>query len=110
MEMPTGPKYDMAVACGVFDYVERADEFLRHMAAFADRVVYGSFPGWTILRSPLRKLRYALRGCPLHFYRRRELTDLFGSIGFGHVEILKVPSGHLAWAVREQPKSTNPPP
>jgi ubiquinone/menaquinone biosynthesis C-methylase UbiE len=101
MNMPPGPKFDIAVACGVFDYVEDAHTFLSHMGKFATRVVYGSFPGWTLVRTPLRKIRYALRGCPTHFYRRRELIELFESVAFGDVRILPVPSGHLAWAVRD---------
>jgi SAM-dependent methyltransferase len=101
MQMPPGPRFDSVVACGVFDYVERADEFLAHMAKFADRVIYGSFPGWTLVRSPLRKIRYALRGCPTHFYRRHDLETLFRGVGFGRTEVLPVPSGHLAWAVRD---------
>ncbi len=102
VQMKPEAQFDIVVACGVFDYVEHADAFLRHMASFAGRVIYGSFPGWTLVRSPLRKLRYALRGCPTHFYRRRELIDLFRGVGFGEVEILPIPSGHLAWAVRTQ--------
>ncbi len=100
MQMASGPKFDSVVACGVFDYVERADEFLAHMAMFADRVIYGTFPGWTLVRTPLRKIRYALRGCPTHFYRRAELVALFHKVGFGRAQIVPVPSGHLAWAVR----------
>ncbi len=101
MKMPAGPKYDSVVACGVFDYVEQPDEFLAHMARFANRVIYGSFPGWTLVRTPLRKIRYALRGCPTRFYRRADLIELFRGVGFGRTEILPVPSGHLVWAVRD---------
>lgn len=103
LQMPAGPQFDIVVACGVFDYVEHADEFLAHMAKFARRAVYGSFPGWTLVRSPLRKIRYALRGCPTHFYRRSELVDLFSRVGFGRTEILRVGSGHLVWAVKRTP-------
>lgn len=102
-QMEAGPRFDSVVACGVFDYVKQAEPFLAHMAKFAERVVYASFPGWTLVRSPLRKIRYALRGCPTHFYRRRELIELFRRVGFGPSEILPVPSGHLAWAVRGGP-------
>jgi 2-polyprenyl-3-methyl-5-hydroxy-6-metoxy-1,4-benzoquinol methylase len=94
-------KYDMVVACGVFDYVQDAVSFLRHMAAHANRVIYGSFPGKTLVRTPLRKLRYALRGCPTHFYGRRELDALFDAVGFGRREVKAITSGYLAWAVRE---------
>jgi 2-polyprenyl-3-methyl-5-hydroxy-6-metoxy-1,4-benzoquinol methylase len=94
-------KYDMVVACGVFDYVLDAASFLRRMSLYADRIIYGSFPGLTLIRTPLRKLRYALRGCPTHFYRRRDIAMLFDAVAFGRCEIKAVPSGHLAWAVRE---------
>jgi len=97
---PAGRHFDMACALGVMDYVEQPEPFLRHMAEFADRVVYASFPGWTLVRSPLRKVRYALRGCPTHFYRRREIEALFGAVGFGPVSIKPIPSGHLVWAVK----------
>jgi hypothetical protein len=84
----------------VFDYVIDAETLLRHMARFATRVVYASFPGWTLIRTPLRKIRYALRGCPTHFYRRREIEELFAKVGFGKCEIKPISSGHLAWASR----------
>ena len=97
---PTGQRFDMVCALGVFDYVEHPEPFLRHMAQFADRVIYASFPGWTLVRSPLRKLRYALRRCPTHFYRHSEVRALFEGVGFGPMQLKPVPSGYLAWAVK----------
>ena len=102
MEMERGPRFDLVAALGVFDYVESPEKFLRHMSGFADRVIYGSFPGWTLVRSPLRKVRYSLRGCPTHFYRQPELTALFESVGFGEMGQRAVPSGRLAWAAKSQ--------
>ena len=96
--MPVGRRYDLVAALGVFDYVEDPAPFLRHMSAFADKVIYGSFPGWTLVRSPLRKLRYTLRGCPTRFYRKRDVQRLFDEAGFGRFDCRKVPSGLLAWA------------
>ena len=94
-------QYDMVVACGVFDYVVDAESFLAHMARMAKHVIYGSFPGWTLVRSPLRKLRYALRGCPTHFYRRKELDRIFTRVGFGPLEVKQNSAGHLAWSYRK---------
>ncbi len=101
--MATQPsrKYDMVAACGVFDYVLDAVPFLRHMATYAERIIYGSFPSKTLVRTPLRKLRYALRGCPTHFYSRRDLEALFDAVGFGRREIKPISSGYLAWAVKQ---------
>lgn len=47
LAMAEGPRFDLVVAVGVFDYVEDSRTFLTHMMKFADRVVYVSFPGWT---------------------------------------------------------------
>jgi ubiquinone/menaquinone biosynthesis C-methylase UbiE len=94
-------KYDLAAACGVFDYVQDAVAFLQHMATYASRVIYGSFPGYAFPRAPIRKVRYALRGCPLHLYSRRDLEALFDAVGFGRCVIKPVSGGHLAWAVKE---------
>jgi cyclopropane fatty-acyl-phospholipid synthase-like methyltransferase len=101
MKWHSPQKYDMVVACGVFDYVVDARAFLQRMAGFASKVIYGSFPRWTLVRSPLRKLRYAVRGCPTHFYRRVEIEEIFETVGFGHVEIKPMDSGFLAWSYRE---------
>lgn len=93
-------KWDMVVACGVFDYVVDAEALLAHMAKHAKHVIYGSFPGWSLLRSPLRKIRYALRGCPTHFYRKSELQRIFANVGFGKVECIRVGGGFLMSAYR----------
>lgn len=104
LSLPQGQRFDMVCSLGVFDYVERPEPFLRRMAQSADRVIYASFPGWTMVRSPLRKVRYALRGCPTHFYRTRAVETLLQAVGFGHVHVKRVPSGCLGWAVRPEPE------
>ena len=100
MAWTTDQTYEMVVACGVFDYVVDPEAFLRRMATVGTRVIYGSFPGWTLVRTPLRKVRYMLRGCPTRFYRRAQIEAIFNQVGFGRLEIKRVPSGHLAWAAR----------
>jgi ubiquinone/menaquinone biosynthesis C-methylase UbiE len=99
-EWSSDRKWDLVAACGVFDYVIDAEAFLRHMARFANKVIYGSFPGWTLVRSPLRKIRYRLRGCPIHFYRRSEIRRIFNAVGFGPCAIRPISSGYLAWAAK----------
>ncbi len=93
--------FDIVCALGVLDYIEHPGPFLARMAQSADRVIYASFPGWTLIRSPLRKLRYAVRGCPTHFYRQSEIRALFDALAFGPVHVKPIPSGCLAWAVKE---------
>ena len=100
MEWTTDRRYDLVVACGFFDYVVDAEACLGHMSKFATKVIYGSFPGRTLVRTPLRKIRYALRGCPTHFYRVKEIEQVFDTVGFGRTEIKPVPSGYLVWAAK----------
>ena len=88
-------RYDVAVALGVFDYVERPDLLIRKMARAAPHVV-GSFPS-PGLRLGLRKLRYGARGVRVHGYRREDLVDLARSNGLGVVELIPLGrAGHLA--------------
>ncbi len=106
IHLPRGERFDLVGAVGLFDYVLDAGPVLAHMASFAEQVVYGSFPGWTLVRSPLRKLRYALRGCPTHFYRRGEIAGLLEELKFGTIQVQPVPSGYLAWTARPAPAAS----
>ncbi len=101
MELQPNEKYDMVVACGVFDYVVDGEALLRQMSRFANKIIYGSFPKWTLVRSPLRRLRYTLRRCPTHFYWWRELTEIFDAVGFGTMGVRRLGGGYLAWSVKE---------
>ncbi len=74
-------RYDAVVALGVFDYVSDPTAFLRKMSQAARLVVVASFPGVSLVRTPLRKIRYALRHCPVYFYRRRELDAIARAAG-----------------------------
>jgi 2-polyprenyl-6-hydroxyphenyl methylase/3-demethylubiquinone-9 3-methyltransferase len=71
--------YDMAVALGVFDYVDSPAELLRRMSRAAPHAV-GSFPA-PGLRTNLRKLRYARGGVSVHGYRPQEIVKIAGAAG-----------------------------
>lgn len=82
MELPVDRQYDAAIALGVFDYLRDPAPFLRKMRRSARKLVFFSVPSPTLVRSPLRKVRYALRRCPVHFYRRRRVESLLREAGF----------------------------
>ena len=75
-------KFDFVVALGLFDYLEDPRVTLERMVALAGYRVIASFPETSLLRAPQRKLRYALRGCPVYFYRRPQLEALAAGAGF----------------------------
>ena len=75
MEHEFAGKFDAVVALGVFDYFADPLPPLARMRELANKRVIASFPRVSLVRAPLRKLRYALRNCPVYFYRQQELLD-----------------------------------
>jgi SAM-dependent methyltransferase len=66
--------YDVAIALGVFDYVDKPADLLRRMGQAAPHVV-GSFPSPGV-RTGLRKIRYGARGVRVHGYPRSVFDHL----------------------------------
>lgn len=83
-----GP-FDVVLALGLFDYQAEPERLVRRMR---DRTAPGgsivaSFPRWSWLKGPVRKLRYeVLADCPIFDYTERELRFLFGAAGCSRVE------------------------
>jgi 2-polyprenyl-3-methyl-5-hydroxy-6-metoxy-1,4-benzoquinol methylase len=66
--------YDLAVALGVFDYVDQSVDLLTRMGRAATHVV-GSFPSHGS-RTTLRKFRYGRRGVSVHGYGVSDLDRM----------------------------------
>jgi len=77
--------YDLAVALGVFDYVDEPLDLLERMGAAAPHVV-GSFPS-TGLRTRLRQVRYGARGVHVHGYDAAALAELGAGAALRVVEL-----------------------
>jgi ubiquinone/menaquinone biosynthesis C-methylase UbiE len=87
LQLDLGEKFDVAIALGVFDYTAEPEVWLRRMMSFSKNRVIVSFPGTSLLRSPFRKFRYALRNCPVYFYTRQQLEELARTCGLRTFEI-----------------------
>ena len=98
-----GP-FDVILALGLFDYLPEPHKFTRRMfnVTTPGGCVVGSFPTWSWLKGPVRKVRYEWIGnCPIFNYSRRELELMFGASGFDRVEIASPGrSGYLVRAYR----------
>jgi len=93
--------YDVALALGVFDYVDDPAELLRRMGRAAPHVV-ASFPA-PGLRLRLRQLRYGARGVHVHGYRSDELVRLATTAGLETEELRPLGSaGYLAHFARHR--------
>jgi SAM-dependent methyltransferase len=98
-----GP-FDVVLALGLFDYLSEPHRFARRMFSLCAQqgCVVGSFPAFSLVKGPVRKVRYEWIGdCPIFNYSRRELELMFGASGFEPVQILSPGrSGYLLRAYR----------
>jgi SAM-dependent methyltransferase len=95
-----GP-FEVVLAVGLFDYLPEPHRFTRRMFDLTapGGCVVGSFPTWSWLKGPVRKVRYEWIGnCPIFDYSRRELELMFGASGFERVEVAS--PGHSGYLVR----------
>lgn len=89
-------KFDVVVALGVFDYIDDPRNLLRRMMALSSGKVIATFPGPSLLRAPLRKLRYKLRDCPVYFFSRHRLENICAEIGLRDFRLVPMGgAGHL---------------
>jgi SAM-dependent methyltransferase len=98
-----GP-FEVVLAVGLFDYLPEPHRFSRRMFELTapGGCVVGSFPTWSWLKGPVRKVRYEWIGnCPIFNYSRRELELMFGASGFERIDITSPGrSGYLVRAYR----------
>jgi SAM-dependent methyltransferase len=87
--------YDLAMALGVFDYVDDAAGLLSRMGRAANHVV-ASFPAPGI-RLELRKIRYGARGVVVHPYRATDFAGLAARAGMK--EAGRYPLGQAGFVV-----------
>ena len=92
LDYPFQETFDVVVALGVFDYVADPVRVLKRMAELANDKVVASFPGVSPVRAPLRKMRYALRGCPVYFYTGTKLRQICHEAGLSNFRIEKLAS------------------
>ncbi|MBV9004430.1 MAG: class I SAM-dependent methyltransferase [Solirubrobacterales bacterium] len=94
-------RFDVVLALGLFDYLPEPEPFARRMFELCAEhgCLVGSFPAWSPLKGPIRKLRYEWIGnCPIFNYTRDGLELMLTGSGFGRLEI-ESPS-HTGFLVR----------
>jgi SAM-dependent methyltransferase len=97
--------FDVVLAVGLFDYLPNPEAFAQRMFEHCapGGCLVGSFPAWSMVKGPVRKVRYEWLGdCPIFNYDRAGLEHMFHQAGFARIE-LHTPgrSGFLARAYRE---------
>jgi SAM-dependent methyltransferase len=82
--------FDVILGLGLFDYLPEPEPFVSTMSTLCapGGCVVGSFPAFSLVKGPIRKVRYEWIGdCPIFNYTRPQLEQLFGSNGFARVEV-----------------------
>ncbi|MEA2338596.1 MAG: hypothetical protein QOE82_2603 [Thermoanaerobaculia bacterium] len=96
-----GGQHDFAMVMGVMDYIADSPAFLRSLRTLVTTGAALSFPSSHWFRSPLRKVRYRLRRCPVYFYDDTSIRRLLTDAGFRKIELIKLPGAgmdYVAWA------------
>lgn len=94
-DLDANDEFDLAVALGIFDYVDTPGELLRRLGRAAPSVI-ASFPS-PGLRTEFRKIRYGLRRVRVHGYQRQEIADLASEAGLSVAEMS--PLGRAGYVV-----------
>ena len=82
--------FDISFAIGFFDYIEKPMPFLAKMRQITLEKVIMSFPNKHTFRRPIRKIRLAIKRCPVYFFSRREIEDMLVSCGYHKITIRAV--------------------
>ncbi|GHS93880.1 hypothetical protein AGMMS50276_05340 [Synergistales bacterium] len=79
-------KFDVATIIGVFDYISNSQAFLKKALELAPLVI-ATFPMAGTLRALIRRVRLAMKGCPVYFYSRAAIDDMAEACGASVSEI-----------------------
>ncbi len=91
LEVPVERRFDVVLALGLFDYLPDASRFARRMFELCEDggSMVASFPAWSPVKGPVRKIRYEWIGdCPIFNYTREGLDSMLGEAGFAQLDIL----------------------
>jgi len=96
-------QHDHAIVMGVMDYVADRVSFLRALLPLVQESAVLSFSSRHWFRTPLRKMRYKIRRCPVYFYDEKQIQSLARAAGFRDITINKIPGAGMDYHVCLKP-------
>ena len=90
-------RFHCSIAIGVFDYLAEPQVFLQEMRGITREKIIATFPCRWTYRAPIRKVRLALKRCPVYFYSSADIGRLFGPLQPSRLTIRKL--GHIFFVV-----------
>lgn len=98
-EVRPSEKFDYGIVIGVMDYVENGAEFLKALKKCVLQKLVISFPSLHWFRTPLRKVRYKIRQCPVYFYDQVKIQHLMQELGIPDYHLIKIPGAGMDYLV-----------
>jgi len=99
LNFQTEETFDAILAMGFFDYVNSPVSVLKKMRALSNHSVIASFPSISFYRTPIRKIRYYFKHCPLYFYKPEQIRLFSEQAGFSRFEITKIKGAGMDYFV-----------
>lgn len=90
-------KFDISIAMGVFDYVMDPIPLLGKMKSVTKGATIASFPAKYTPQMPIRTLWLATKNCPVYFYTKNQIRDIYKSVGLD-CKIISVKAGYVVVA------------
>jgi SAM-dependent methyltransferase len=97
-QVPAG-FFDFAIVMGVLDYCADPVTFFKGLRPILRGKAAVSFPSQHWLRTPVRKLRYRVRNCPVYFYDERRIRSICAQAGFAAVDLIKIDGAGMDYHV-----------
>lgn len=69
-------KFDIAIAMGFFDYFDNPEPLIGKLHSMVKEYLIASFPVLYSYKTPFRKVKLLLKGCPVNFYTKRRVESL----------------------------------
>jgi SAM-dependent methyltransferase len=87
----TGDLFEVVLGLGLFDYLPNPEVFAARMRELCSGGLVASFPRWSPIKGPVRKLRYeVINDCPIFDYSPEDVRALFTNAGFSRVELTEI--------------------
>ena len=83
-------RFNVCIGIGLFDYIHDPLPVIAKMRQVVDDRAIMSLPRFWTWRAPVRKVRLALRGCPVFFYTKERIDTLLKQAGFARYELEQV--------------------
>jgi cyclopropane fatty-acyl-phospholipid synthase-like methyltransferase len=90
LEFHAQDKFDVSIGIGLFDYIKDPIPVMSKIRECTrDRAIM-TFPKFGTWRSPVRKVRLALKRCDVYFYTLKRLEETMKMAGFKKYDIQKI--------------------